>query len=265
MAQTTIEFFESIGAFQAALNALPGNDSDSQHDFYGGSFNKAKRDLLKGNLPAAAKADALMNKLADDSMDSSGLRLDCSVAGFAPNVPAYLSGDPECMYAYDEVKSDTSPIRVFAGIGASAGLSQDDIEKRGVTILALCQKLAMIRPLELYVYGDMGDSKSAQIPVVKIETTPLDLSTATYALSHRGFLRRLCFEWSKSKGWCTGQWAWNMAPYQPEAMAKTRAALGMADGDLHIPGAYLTDPLVKKPVEWINVQIAKYAGMEVAA
>lgn len=260
--------YESIGDFQRAVAKWASQDDDSNKDqpeFYGTSHNQAMSDLLKGNLPAAAKADALMDSLTDESMDTVGLRLDCSVAGFAPNVPAYLSGDPECMYAYDEVQSESAPIRIFASVCVSAGVGQEAIEKRGVTILALCQKLVQFRPVELYVYADIGQSNTAIMPVIKIEASPLDMATATYALSSCGFLRRLCFRWANKNGWDGHSWAWGKSPNDTDALRKTRAALGLTDTDLHIPGTYLTDPLVNEPVKWINEQIAKYAGIEVAA
>lgn len=258
--------YNSIGDFQRAVAACPkrGDDDDSNNpDFYGTSHNQAMTDLLKGNLRAAATADALMDKLADESMVTAGMRIELSVAGYSPCVPAYLSGEPECMYANDDVTGESEPIRIFASICVSSGVSIEQLEKRGVTILALCQKLIMFRPVELYVYADTGGMNTAIIPVVKIETSPLDLATATYALTAPGFLRRLCFRWAMSNGWDSGEWAWARPPHDASAMARTRKALGMTDADLHISGAHLHDPLVKRPVEWINEQILKYSGGEV--
>lgn len=259
MAETVYSFYESIGEFSRELDRCnPSGSGRKASDFNGHeSYQQARENLLKGKLSVVPRANALMDKLAGDAIELSATQWEQSVAGFIPCVPAFLSGSPESMYRPTEVKSDRAPVRVFASVCVSAGIEADDLEKRGVAILALCQKLTAIRPVELYVYADMGGTGWACIPCIKVETSPLDLATATYATSSAGFLRQLCFVWAEQRGWC-GEWAWGRSPTDAVGQSKTRKLLGLEENDLLIPGGYATDPLITKPVEWLNKQIAKY-------
>ena len=266
MSKTVCSFYESIGDFAAELDRLPDSWKQDWAKEWNGNetFAQARRSLVKGKLDVVPRANALMEKLAGDAIELGHTQWEQSVAGFIPCVPAYLSGSPESMYRPTEVQSDRAPVRIFASVCVSAGIDTDDLEKRGIAILALCQKLTSIRPVELYLYADMGGSGWACIPCIKVETSPLDLSTATYALSGAAFLRQLCFAWARERGW-NSEWAWASDPNSKTAQDKTRALLGLEDNDLLIPGGYATDPIIKKPVEWLNKQIAKYtADLEAA-
>ena len=259
MSKTKIEFFDSIGDFRRALDKVkPDRYSGKASEWTGGeSFEDARRSLLTGKLEAAQAADKLIDKLAGESVELETPQWQQSVAGYFPCVPAYVAGFPDAMWTQASVSSDRAPVRIFASVSCSAGVDASDMEKRGVAILALCQKLQSVRPVELFVFADMGGNGYALMPCVKIETSPLDLASATYSLSAAGFLRQLCFGWVEGMGW-GGGWAWDMDPRTTEAKRKTRAALRMSDTDLHIPGGYSEDPLIKNPVAWINEQVAKY-------
>ena len=266
MTKTVCTFYESIGEFAAKLDRLPAGHKKSEAKAWNGNetFEQARQSLVKGKLSVVPKANALMDKLAGDAIELGHTQWEQSVAGFIPCVPAFLSGSPESMYRPTEVQSDRAPVRIFASVCVSAGIGTEDLEKRGIAILALCQKLSNIRPVELYIYADMGGSGWACIPCVKVETSPLDLSTATYALSGAAFLRQLCFGWAAEHEW-SGQWAWDRDPNDSTAKQKTSELLGLGETDLLIPGGYSSDPIIKKPVEWLNKQIAKYTEQLEAA
>jgi hypothetical protein len=259
MSKTKIEFFDSIGDFRRVLDTIKVSADEAEaSEWKGGeSWDDAKRNLLKGKLEAARAADKLMDKLAGEAVELETTQWEQSVAGYFPCVPAYVAGFPDAMWNQAQVTSDRAPVRVFASVCVSAGVDAEDLEKRGVAILALCQKLQSVRPVELFVYADMGGSGYALMPCIKIETSPLDLATATYALSAAGFLRQLCFGWANKHGW-SGQWAWGTDPRDKSGQRKTREALRLTDTDLLVPGGYSEDPLIKRPIEWINEQVAKY-------
>lgn len=264
MTDTVIKTFDSIGAFCADLDttAREADKNKRGTDWSGGqSWQEARKALLEGHMAVVPKADALIEKLAGSSIELEQSQWELSMAGAFPCVPAYLADSPEAMFRQVQVKTDTAPVRIFASVCVSAGIDSETLEARGTTILALCMKLTSIRPVELYVYADMGGRGHALMPCVKLETSPLDLSTATYALSHTSFLRQLCFSWAHPKGW-DGSWAWGMQPTSDEGIAKTKAALGVGEHDLLIPGGYSTDPLITQPVEWINEQIARFTNAQ---
>lgn len=257
MSKTKIEFFDSIGDFRRVLDKITPDDGDASEWTGNESFADAKRNLLTGKLESAQAADKLIDKLTGESVELDTPQWQQSVAGYFPCVPAYVAGFPDAMWTQAIVSSDRAPVRVFASVCCSSGVDASDLEKRGVAILALCQKLQSVRPVELFIFADMGDSGHALMPCIKIETSPLDLATATYTLSAAGFLRQLCFKWAQQYGW-GGRWAWNMDPRDSTAQKKTKQALRLNDNDLYIPGGYSSDPLIKNPVAWINEQVAKY-------
>ena len=260
MRTTVIERFDSIGEFCAALDKLPTEGQykrNSNNEWCGGTYDEARRDVMTGHLDVVPRANALVDKLVGEGVELEASVWEQSVAGYLPCVPAYLSGAPDCMFNQNKVPSETAPVRIYASCCCSAGVDVEDLEKRGTTILALAMKLTAIRPVELYVYADMGGTGYALMPCMKIETSPLDLASATYAMSHAAFLRRLCFVWAEQYKW-EGSWAWELDPTSDKAQAKTRAALGLTDDDLLICGGYSADPLIEQPVEWLNEQVSKF-------
>lgn len=264
MTKTVIATFESIGAFCAALDAEVTEDKKKKrgNDWYGNqSWSEARQSVIEGKLDVVPKANALIEQLSGASIELDQAQWELSMAGAFPCVPAYLADSPESMFRQVQVKTETAPVRIFASVCCSAGVDAEALEARGVTILALCMKLTSIRPVELYVYADMGGRDHAIMPCVKIETSPLDLSTATYAMSHAAFLRQLCFSWAYPKGW-DGSWAWGSDPTSAESQRKTSEALGVGENDLLICGGYSADPLIHRPVEWINEQIARFTNAQ---
>jgi hypothetical protein len=261
MPKSIIERYDSISAFCKALDKLPNDMSYKRNrdnnEWFGGTWEEARRNVEVGNLDVVPRANKLVDKLIGDGIELEASVWEQSVAGYLPCVPAYLSGAPDCMFVQSKVPSDTAPVRIYASACCSAGVSAKDLEKRGTTILALAMKLTAIRPVELYVYADMGGSGHAFMPCMKIETSPLDLASASYAMSHASFLRRLCFSWAEPHGW-DGSWAWGQDPTSESAQKKTRAALELGDDDLLICGGYSGDPLIDSPVEWLNEQMKKF-------
>lgn len=60
-------------------------------------------------------------------------------------------------------------------------------------MLALTRVLATVRPIELYVgFGSTWGGRHGFV-AAKVNTTPLDLAHAAYALCGIGFLRQVCF------------------------------------------------------------------------
>lgn len=261
MTETVVQRFDSIGAFCAEVDTRTSANDKAKYgrDFTGDeSWQDSRTHLLKGKLEVVPRANELVDKLLGEGVELEQTQWQQSVAGYLPCVPAYLADQPETMFMPTQVKSDTAPVRIFASVCCSAGIDAEKMEKRGTTILALCMKLSSVRPVELYVYADMGGHGFATMPVVKIETSPLDLATATYALSSAGFLRNLCFGWAYTHGW-NGAWAWDTAPWLDGGKAKTAEALGATADDLVIIGTHLHDPLVDTPVEWLNEQMERFA------
>lgn len=256
------QFYESIGEFLREVERQPRHRKDADDSSWHNrqTFDQALENIRKGRPESVAKAAKLFEELSSDSIETSQLQWQYDLAGAIPCVPSYLAGEPMSMRRAIPVKVNTAPVCVFASVCMSAGFNQEHIEKRGIAILALCQKLSNFRPLELYLYADIEGSREnggAAIPVIKLETSPLDLTTASYAITDAAFLRHLCFKWGYQHGFETS-WAWHEDPNSQRAQVKIRQELKAETQDLIIPGGYYQDPIIREPVKWINEQLKKY-------
>lgn len=265
----SVHYFNSIGDFRAAL---PGtfpttykgeHVADSWTNYQ--TYAQAQVNLLKGRLDVVPEAEKLLEKFSAEAIETHRQVWRHSVAGYFPCVPSFLSDSPESMRIREETQDNASPVRVFASVCVSGGIDSHDLRKRGIAILALCQKLQEIRPVELWVYADLQGRNTRDgtgnccIPCVKVETAPLDLSTATYALTDAGFLRQLCFAFGEDGRGFSGRWAWTLDPRSQEAAEKRKRAFQATDDDLIIPGGFNSDPLVRNPVAWVNEQLKRFA------
>jgi len=59
-----------------------------------------------------------------------------SPVGYAPNIPAYLQGRPDAMFAYHD-QPDRQIVKILVNVAVSCGVSRDVITRRGATVLAL--------------------------------------------------------------------------------------------------------------------------------
>jgi hypothetical protein len=148
---------------------------------------------------------------------------------------------------------EQSPLTVYLDVCVSSGISPTELTERGIAILALVLILSERRPVDLYVYSTAANH-DAHIPLVRIETRPLDISAATYALASAGFLRNLCMGFGDTFDY-RGGWAWGLDPTRREHQEKVRAAFGASEQDLIIYGGFSEDPHIRNPVKWLHEQL----------
>lgn len=263
----SVIYYNQLQDFTRALAAIPTSQVQKYlraPRVWNGNqtFEEARENIYKGNQKAAERAAKLMWEIAGDSIETEQTRWEYDYVGHIPCVPSYLAGEPLSMRRPVSHASVSAPMRVFASVAVSEGLNAKELEARGVAILALCQKLQATRPVELWVYADLQGYRDthdgAAIPCVRLDTSPLDLTTASYILTNPGFLRQICFIWGRPYGF-QGKWAWQLDPTSSEAARKRREAFQATDDDLIIPGGFQTDPIVREPVKWLNEQIRKFA------
>lgn len=62
------------------------------------------------------------------------------VSGVEPDVPAYLSGEPECMVDYRLVERERAGrvVKVFVDVAASSGFSKSVLQARAAAVMAFC-------------------------------------------------------------------------------------------------------------------------------
>lgn len=149
------------------------------------SYSEAKASLLKGsNINQIKKA------ISRGAGVSEKKKRTMSVIGGAPNVPAFLAGNPACMYRVDRVKS-RGAYNVFVDTGVSCGIKKSQVTDAGIEILIRVLRLANHYPVNLYV-GDLGrwDGKIYGHAVKIIDAgRAFNTARASYALTETGFLR----------------------------------------------------------------------------
>lgn len=247
--------FETMQDFVSSCPSsyLPA-DSFTGHE----SMVDAKRNSIEGRLSLVPQAEALLSQIETSGLIARGAPLYVNdVAGAFPNVPAFLSGQPECMFRRGEAEtlSEQSPMTVYVDCCASAGVSAKKLQARGIAILALILALSERRPIDLYVFASLGEYDVATVPVVRIEARPLDIAAASYALTAAAFLRQMCMGWATPGGY-RGGWAFGLVPTNFAHQAHMRTILGAEEQDLVIHAAFSGDELVDKPLEWLKAQLA---------
>jgi len=136
------------------------------------------------------------------------------------------------------------------------------MEARGCCILAFAMLLSERRPVELYAIDELGNYNPATaiIPMIRIETSPLDMATASYVLTAPAMSRQLMFGYGDHLGF-ERFFSWRGNPLDAKWQQKVRDLIGCTDDDLYIPASMNTDPLMVNPVTWINAQLERYANV----
>lgn len=253
-------FYDSVQEFEKALPATGNPGSEKEKSWAGGySYKEARKALFQGHAESLKRAEKLMSKLEADGLALTQSHWERRLVGFIPCIPSFISGAPDCMYMQCDKPSDAAPIRVFTCLSVSAELEADEVMARGCAILALCRKLQAIRPVELYVYGFHNGNAAnnyTAIPVIKLETNPLDLTIASYVLGHTSMVRQLTMAWAHQRGY-DGSFAF----VNDIDLVRTRRILGASETDLVIGIGHISDKSIKNPVAWVNEQVARYADM----
>lgn len=255
--------FNSLTDFLAVADTAKSDTyDDGRLSWKGGETYQISRErCATGNADNAAKAAAILEQIEASGIIKRGtLGYIQDVAGEFPLVPAFVAGDHECMMrrGETEMQTDRSPLRVYVDICVGADWSADQLISRGVHILALVQLLNERRAVELYWFSSTGTPSGAPcVPIVPIDTQPLDLSTASHVLASAGFFRNcaFAFRYAKARGKGDIPWAFD----DMHATARVRAGLGAGPDDLVVHGGVNYSQLKTKPLEWLTEQLQKYA------
>jgi hypothetical protein len=260
-----IRTYESIAALREealSLGAVKHSDRSYGFDYntVGETTEETLRYSLTGNTSLVPEAEALIDKL-DAQIETPRRVWERSPAGAFCVVPDVLAGLPTYMRYQREVGDERQAISIFVRPNASYGVTAAILRKRGITILALAMALARVRPISLhYFFVSEGtrerDGCKEDVLDARIETAPLDLATACYALSSAGFYRRMCFGLVEKSGGLVG------------ALISLRRSeeicYNLLGNDskltLVIGPAELNDPLLTQPVVWLNKQIARFVN-----
>ena len=224
------------------------------------TYAQALDKCFTGDESAVPASDALLGKFEQMSLDSAGSRWSDDVAGCVPNVPAFVSGSPLSMRRKVRDENIKSPIAIVMDVTASWLISPADLQRRGVAVLALVRTLAMVRPVELWcgsIVGADNDSNGVAM-FARIDTTPLDLATAGYAMTNAAFLRHICFALGRKYGF-SGGWPFNDDQSTRKHFRTITAPIFEHVGDMiYIPAVLSGADTISNPVEWIQEKLREH-------
>lgn len=246
--------FDSVKEF---MDDLPDSYSAISTDWAGGlDYSECRRAVWEGDKTALKYSDDLLTKVEGEGMELLSPQWENERTGAIPCVPSFIAGAPDSMRRLENSRSDVAPIKIYLDLFISAGFKVKECSTRGAAILALARKLESLRPVELYLLMSCGDSRYNSktfadgwlSPMIKIDTNPLDLTTASFVLGHPGFIRQLAF------AWCIKHGADDCIPYFKEARDKIKPD----DADLFVENAILNRDMLADPVDWVNQQVKRY-------
>lgn len=252
--ESTEGYAKEVGVLKGTPHANSFNGGWTNYQTFAQSVDKA----IRGDDSLVAEAEKLLDQL-DASVEVPTKSWEPNVHGAYPVVPDYLSGSPTPMRALSPVYREESPISIYVSTTCSAGVDADTMQKRGVAIMALLLKMQQIRPIELYLLAETHGSRDGEcLQVIKVESKPLNLATACYAVADVAFARNLTYSQARKLEDFNGCWpdGYNMGGAKWEA--HVREVLGMGEHDLYVGAARLWDEMVQHPVEWINATIARF-------
>lgn len=186
-----------------------------------------------------------------------------NVAGAFPCVPAYLSNEPENMFAQTPIESPTATTIYFSST-CSGNLSAELMLKRGAVISTLALLLSRVRPVQLVSYDLIhvrreGLSKNFS-NIIPLEHSPLSIPHLVASMCRVGFQRTACYGIANREGF-SGMWA---KAYQRDNyggagsnMKHVRAFLDAKESDIVIGGAYSSDSMLTDTKNWLRDHLRK--------
>jgi hypothetical protein len=224
--------------------------------------------LVQGDTSLVSKAEALLSKIEHQELPCREVsEVVASPFGGRVSIGEWLSDSPTPMRRKLRRTSDIAPLKVYVGIASSGGITASEMQARGVAILALVMKLQQYRPVELCLFTEQNgvDESGSTFIVIQINSTPLDLASSGFGLAHAGVFRQLCMAYAQAKNGYTGSWPRGYCSstnvydgFKQKNYQDSRAlTLGLAENDIVVESACLTDELIHDPVKWVNNQLRR--------
>lgn len=227
-----------------------------------GALNRARY----GDISAVAQSDELLAKVSSYMPAAKARGYVMDVAGAVPIVPTYLSGNPINMRRRIKTESEYAPLAIFYDGTDGAAISSENRFKKGLIVLALVRALAGLRPVELYIGGSLDDrGANGCFFAVRIETSPLDLARAAWALTSDECCRGLGYAMLYHQFNPRGGYSYLMPRFTCRADYMTkivRQAMPHVSDVLAIPCSSNDDPMIADPESWLKRTFNELAGQQ---
>lgn len=271
-----IEQFDSVESYAAQVSEKVGpqkrntgyggdsnhysTPSDDHHWDGGVGYAAALERAIAGDPSLVDRYSHSVDKLVTDYKLSEQPRQAyiSSIAGSRVSVPEYLAGSPRCMKRRAPQEMQTRTVNIFVSTTCSAGVSSDNMLKRGATILALLEFLQMSQvSVQLCLVAEThGRTDGDLIQVIRVQSNPLDLSTAGFAIAHPAFARKLTYAMAYVLDGFNGNWGRSHG--HPKYNEILSDAIGMTTDDIFVPAPVSWDEeIMENPETWLSKRIEK--------
>lgn len=260
----TVHRFESLGAYVDRCREFNVQDrgrgsygNDSAWDA-GVSAGEAMGLAVTGDPRLVSAQSEAVNRVAAGLANAPTMASERHFSGARVDVAAYLGGNPRCMVRRIRAPRPVRHVSVYVAGQCGADISAQNMLVRGATIVGLLEALQTQQiGVNLYVVvGTHGRTDGSCFQVIQIDSQPLDLSVASFALAHPAFARNVAYTLARSlDGFDGGSWP------AIRDDAGTRKALGLEPGDIYIPAPANRDAnIIKDPLTYVQNHLTQLTG-----
>jgi hypothetical protein len=250
--------------------AKRGNYNSSESRWAGGDIQSAVESARAGTLVqdrSIKAAMSLMEKIDASFRDRETQAWLPSIAGAYPIVPEWLMGRFDSMRARTVIETDVAPVRIFCEVSVSAGVSHEELERRGTAMAALVTRMSEERPVELHMFSSMyfPSNETTVLWNVQLDSHPVSLNQVLMTFAETAFIRAInfstgygiCKENGRSKIGSSIGWGYGAPSNGGSRENKLRELMELQPKDVLIQGGYLPDAALMNsdPVAWVHKQL----------
>lgn len=253
--------FSSLSSFlDTATSVAKKARGDHEWDL-GMSGKEACKAAREGDLSLVERAEDILREIETHIAEGTEMVLEPSVNGRRPHVPSFIAGAPKSMRRRMPREGSGKSVRIFVQLSAASLISGDQLLKRGCAVIALIESLQRSQvhvDLFLTYRGAFSESRRHELGfgvIVPIESQPLDLSVAGFAMAHPAFMRNVMFSYadmlfSKST-FATG----------PMSTGAMRELFELEADDVYVPRANHDDRnIYTNPTAWVQKHLSQITG-----
>lgn len=257
--------FDSVEDFARQAATCGGSDDSARSWTANISYSQAVDYAIRGNTDYVKHAEELIDKLDFEMPETKQFKTIRSPFGGRVCFSDWQQGSPDPMRRKVKRASDMGELKIIVSTTSSAGVPFKDMETRGAAILALLLKLQQVRPIQLYLLTELDGSGGWHHQMIRVESQPLALGVAAFALCNVGFARHLTYEFARVKDGSHGAWPagyeyGNSSSRTYENLVRERCQL--RPEDFYIKSVYHGDLVIRNSVQWLADHVKKYASLE---
>lgn len=241
----------------------------------GVSTEEAMRLAKEGDVSLVQKAENLVGKhLAHHLASGLGEAWGPSIAGNRVIVPAYLANSPLSMARKQKRDRHVNTMSIYVSTVSEYKIPAEKLLYRGCVILALLSYLQSMRiSTDLYMVAELDslyrggpDNDGESFVAVQVESRPLDLSVAGFAIAHPAFGRHLQYAYAAQNMGYLNSWprkwfelgaAYSGTGNSKKYEAHVRQVLDMQPHDIWVPSVVSGDELLNDPEKWLSARISQ--------